>query len=145
MDRIFQEIAEFRAKWAHEPGMGDVAEPIDPYSPEGRKLISDYIAYIRSELVEIEDDLEAGLGMPAVIDGISDSLVFHGHWIHRLGLASTFGVFFSEVNRSNLTKGQVGRLIDPETGKMIKGPGYEKPRIPEIYNELFPEAANQPV
>ena len=68
-----------------------------------------------------------------VADGLADLLYV------VYGTAITFGidldVVVREVHRSNMTKlGPDGQPIYREDGKVMKGPGFELPRIAEVLN-----------
>jgi predicted HAD superfamily Cof-like phosphohydrolase len=60
-----------------------------------------------------------------IADGIADIVYV------AIGTAVPYGIpfdaVFREVHRSNMTK-----TNDPNLGKLVKGPGYEAPRIAEI-------------
>ena len=85
------------------------------------------IALLAEEVRELTDAAMAG-----DITGIADAVADIAYVV--IGTAVTYGVpfdaVFAEVHRSNMTK-----VNTPEEAKLVKGPGYEAPRIAEILGE----------
>ncbi len=132
MNFIFDHVLSFRKKWeATESGMIDVPFPLRFEADVDKDLARQYISFVREELTEIEDalddpDLSVKQKQQAVGDGLCDAMVFLVTLIIRLGYLYIFKALYGEVSRSNETKGHDGKLFD-DSGKMIKGPGYERP------------------
>ncbi|MHB1524905.1 MAG: pyrophosphohydrolase domain-containing protein [Candidatus Dormibacteria bacterium] len=87
---------------------------------------------MREELAEVCAAIDRG-DLIEVADGLADLLYV------VYGTALTFGIDLDavvrEVHRSNMTKlGPDGRPIYREDGKVMKGPGFELPRIAEVLN-----------
>lgn len=89
------------------------------------------IALIEEEVGELKDAIEQR-DMIEVADALADIL----YVVYGAGLA--FGIdldkCFREVHRSNMTKLDLdgNPIKHPETGKIVKGPNYEKPRLEPI-------------
>ena len=87
---------------------------------------------MREELDEVCAALDRG-DLVEVADGLADLLYV------VYGTALTFGIDLDavvrEVHRSNMTKlGPDGRPLYREDGKVMKGTGFELPRIAEVLN-----------
>ena len=87
---------------------------------------------MREELDEVCAAIDSG-DLIEVADGLADLLYV------VYGTAITFGIDLDavvrEVHRSNMTKlGPDGWPISREDGKVMKGPGFEVPRIAEVLN-----------
>jgi hypothetical protein len=84
------------------------------------------------EVAELREAMQAG-DLVKIADGLADIVYV------TVGTAVPYGIPFdavlAEVHRSNMTKAN-----DPGLGKLVKGPGYEAPRITEIL-EQFAAAA----
>lgn len=85
---------------------------------------------MREELAEVCTAIAQG-DLIEVADGLADLLYV------VYGTAITFGIDLDavvrEVHRSNMTKlGVDGRPIYRADGKVMKGPGFEPPRIAEV-------------
>ncbi len=85
---------------------------------------------MREELDEVCAAIDRG-DLIEVADGLADLLYV------VYGTALTFGIDLDavvrEVHRSNMTKlGPDGRPIYREDGKVLKGPGFELPRIAQV-------------
>jgi len=83
-----------------------------------------------SELTELAEALAAG-DIVAIADAIADCIYV------LAGTAVTYGVpldrVLAEVHRSNMTKvPPAGPVLDPGTGKILKGPGYECPQLAAV-------------
>lgn len=79
---------------------------------------------LAEEVLEYADAVKRG-----DIVEIADALADMAYII--IGTAVVYGIpfdrVFAEVHRSNMTK-----TNNPELAKLVKGPGYESPRIREI-------------
>lgn len=86
---------------------------------------------IAEELPEYADADEAD-DIVAVADALADLLyfIYGSAVVHGLPMDK----IFAEVHRSNMTKFKNGANFR-EDGKLLKGAGYEPPRIKEIINE----------
>jgi predicted HAD superfamily Cof-like phosphohydrolase len=93
---------------------------------------------VAEELRELAAAIEAG-DIVEIADGAAD--VVYG----VIGTAVTYGIpfdrVFAEVHRSNMTKVVPGPPVLNGDGKILKGPGYEAPRIAELLGEDTPDAA----
>jgi len=103
--------------------------------PDSPTLPSQELMDLRTALIleETEELLEAyhNGDIVEMADAIADLLYV------VYGAADTFGidadVVFKEVHRSNMTKlGADGLPIYREDGKILKGPGFEEPKIAEV-------------
>jgi predicted HAD superfamily Cof-like phosphohydrolase len=106
-----------------------------PASATPIESIDDRVRRTRINLVKEEvDELIAAMkteDLVAIADELADVLYV------VFGTAVTYGIpidaVFEEVHRSNMTKlGEDGTPIIAESGKCLKGPNYEKPRIDEL-------------
>ena len=82
------------------------------------------IRLLDEEVEELREAMQAG-DLEKIADGIADIVYV------AVGTAVPYGIPFdavmAEVHRSNMTKDN-----DPDLGKLVKGPGYQPPRIAEI-------------
>ncbi len=90
--------------------------------------------FIQEELGEYKEALEAG-DLVAIADALGDLLyVVLGTGVHHgIDLAP----IFAEIHRSNMTKTPeaaktVREHVTGECKRVVKGPGYEKPRLAEL-------------
>lgn len=105
--------------------------PDDPTLDIGAEFVSDEVRQkiLDEEVQELRDAVAA-----RDLTGIADALADIAYVV--AGTAVTYGIPFdvvlAEVHKSNMTKftGWGPRLR--EDGKILKGPGYEPPRIAEI-------------
>ena len=85
------------------------------------------IALLVEEVRELTDAAKAG-DIVGIADGIADVVYV------AVGTAVAYGIpfdeVFREVHRSNMTK-----VNTPDEAKLVKGPGYQPPRIAEILGE----------
>lgn len=95
--------------------------------------IPDWVRALRltmllEEIRELAAAVEAG-DITAIADGIADGIADVVYV--AVGTAVVHGIpfdaVFAEVHRSNMTKDN-----SPAEGKLVKGPGYEPPRIAEV-------------
>jgi predicted HAD superfamily Cof-like phosphohydrolase len=85
---------------------------------------------IEEEAKELVEAIRAG-DMVETVDGICDLLYV------VVGTCVSFGIvidtFFDEVHRSNMTKPLSSKRED---GKVVKGEGFDSPRIKKMLEEL---------
>lgn len=132
MDLSLQSIIAFRSRF----GLPVPDEPTEIPVQE----IKDYISFMREELTELEDALlvpddKARWG--EMSDALCDQLVFFHHLTCKLGIGKAMHDLFAEVDNSNHTKGDGNVLFDSETGKMIKGIGYQKPDMHKFFRDTL--------
>jgi predicted HAD superfamily Cof-like phosphohydrolase len=130
-----QMLREFHATLNVHGGLAPEAPTAD---------VPDWVRDLRLTLLdeEVGELREAMLrgDIEKIADGIADIVYV------AVGTAVPYGVpfdaVFREVHRSNMTK-----TNDPSLGKLVKGPGYEAPRIAEIVKagaQPVPEIAEEP-
>jgi|KBSSwiStaDraftv2_1062776.scaffolds.fasta_scaffold215264_2 predicted HAD superfamily Cof-like phosphohydrolase len=104
--------------------------PESPYFPE-LEVCALRMDLIREEKIEFEQAVYDG-DLVGVADALADLLYV------TYGAALAFGIpidkIFAEVHRSNMTKFKHGPQFR-EDGKLLKGDGFEPPRIKEILDE----------
>jgi predicted HAD superfamily Cof-like phosphohydrolase len=93
------------------------------------------VEVLRRKLIREEHEEWRDASHEQNIVQIADALADMLYVIH--GTALAYGIpldeVFAEVHRSNMTKlGADGKPVRREDGKVMKGPGYEPPRIAEI-------------
>ncbi|SNR70108.1 Predicted phosphohydrolase, Cof family, HAD superfamily [Lutibacter agarilyticus] len=87
---------------------------------------------------ENEEYLEAAEAndLVEVADALGDMLYILCGTILEHGMQHKIEAVFNEIQRSNMSKlGADGKPIYREDGKVMKGPNYFKPNIPEIINK----------
>lgn len=87
---------------------------------------------------ENEEYLEAAEAndLVEVADALGDMLYILCGTILEHGMQHKIEAVFNEIQRSNMSKlGADGNPIYREDGKVMKGPNYFKPNIPEIINK----------
>lgn len=103
------------------PSLGSLVVPL-----RERKLRRDLLREEHEEYVVAELDHD----LVEVADALAD-IVYIAY-----GTALAYGIdldaVINEVHRSNMTKLQDGRPVYRNDGKVLKGPGYEPPRIAEV-------------
>lgn len=91
------------------------------------KIIRLRLDLIQEELNELEDAIRDN-DMVEIADALGDLLYV------VYGAGCSYGIdlnpIFQEIHRSNMTK-EPG-YINPETGKQMKGPNYEPPKLGDI-------------
>jgi anti-sigma B factor antagonist len=96
--------------------------------PDGFTMADERQRMLLEEAGELADAVAAG-DLVAIADACADVVYV------AIGTAVTYGLPFdkilAEVHRSNMTKVAGGPVIN-EAGKIVKGPGYEPPRIAEL-------------
>lgn len=103
--------------------------------------IGDREALLRYKLIreENEEYLDAALrgDLVEVADALGDILYILCGTLLKHGLQHKIDAVFREIQRSNMSKlGADGRPIYREDGKVMKGPGYFRPDIAAILEEL---------
>jgi predicted HAD superfamily Cof-like phosphohydrolase len=97
----------------------------------GRTICNARMDFIHEETNELQQAIN-DVDMVAVADALADLLYF------TYGTAIVFGIpinrIFEEVHRSNMTKFKNGPTFR-EDGKLLKGDGFEPPRIAQILKE----------
>lgn len=116
----FERVKEFMLKFGH---------PVY----ESPRLIEDKgweqmrVDLIEEEFKELQDAVEAR-DLVAIADALGDlEYVVNGM---ALGMGIDLPAIVAEIHRSNMTKlGADGKPVYREDGKILKGPGYEKPNL----------------
>lgn len=84
-------------------------------------------------LIEETGELAHALGkgdLKGVLDGLTDLQYFLDGTYIACGMTDLKAPAMREVHRSNMTKlGPDGRPIIDESGRVVKGPNYEPPRL----------------
>jgi len=121
----YNRVLEFHEKFGHP-------HPDQPTTlTDNRSKLR--VDLIQEELNEYKDAVWAN-DIVAIADALADldyvvngAAIEHGIWLP---------VVTAEVHRSNMTKlGTDGKPIYREDGKILKGPGYEPPRIAELFGK----------
>lgn len=84
------------------------------------------VALMAEEMRELVDALRAG-DLVKVADGFGDVMYTVVGTAAVCGFLDVLGALVAEVHRSNMAKTNV-----PGVPKLVKGPGYEPPRIAEV-------------
>lgn len=118
----FHRVKEFHKAFGHP-----VAPKVEMPGDDRNDL---RVALIAEELDELREAV-AKKDLVAIADALGDlDYVVNG-------AALEYGIFLpavtAEIHRSNMTKlGEDGKPIYREDGKILKGPGYENPRLAPI-------------
>jgi NTP pyrophosphatase (non-canonical NTP hydrolase) len=108
--------------------------PEGPTLDIGAAFVSDQVRQemLDSEVGELREAVEAG-DLAGIADALADIVYV------AVGTAVTYGLPFdailAEVHRSNMTKFLPDGPVINGAGKIVKGPGYEPPRIAEMLAE----------
>lgn len=125
----FEKVREFHAAFGHP-----IAKCPTLVTDESlKKLRIDLIQEEFEELIEAVND--------GNIVAIADALGDLEYVIH--GMALVYGIpqdlIFAEIHDSNMSKlGEDGKPIYREDGKILKGPGYQPPRLAPIIQHRLP-------
>jgi predicted HAD superfamily Cof-like phosphohydrolase len=130
----------FRARFLLEE-MSELIEAIGARHAKNKHLCRavDLIDHARDQ-IEMANDYEFDdVDLVEVADALGDLDYITS------GAALTFGIplpqVVAEIHRSNMTKlGEDGQPIYNDEGKVVKGPGFEKPQLTPI---IFPEDAKE--
>lgn len=87
---------------------------------------------LMEEVIELSDAMKEN-NVVEVADAIVDCVYILLGTAHTYGLGPVIADVFAEVHASNMSKlGIDGRPVRREDGKVLKGPGYFKPKIADI-------------
>lgn len=101
-----------------------------PGFPDQRTLLL-RLHLLQEELGELAGAMAAG-NMVECLDALSDlQYVLDGCYL-ALGLQDVKDHAFVEVHRSNMTKFVDGKAVLNDFGRVVKGPGYEPPRLQRL-------------
>jgi len=119
-------LSEFMTMYGAEiPG-----SPTTDVHPAVRDLRADLLDGPHGEASELREAMLAG-DIVGIADGLADCLYVLWGTALTYGLGDVLPAVFAEVHRSNMTK-DVARDAVPGDRKLVKGRGYEPPRIAEI-------------
>ncbi|HLH69139.1 MAG TPA: nucleotide pyrophosphohydrolase [Candidatus Dormibacteraeota bacterium] len=98
---------------------------------------------LRTLLIEEELAEFRNAGEAEDLVGIADALADLLYVVY--GAAVEFGIdlepVFAEIHRSNMSKGDANRCPRRPDGKVLKGPGYEPPRVREVLAQQLEQPA----
>ena len=110
------------------------------YSKTQNGNLDQSIVELRYRLMQEENDeyLEAAKNkdLDEIADALGDKLYILCGTILAHGLQDKIVDVFNEIQRSNMSKlSQDGKPVIREDGKILKGPGYFKPKIKDILDK----------
>ena len=110
------------------------------YSETQNGNLDQSIVELRYRLMQEENDeyLEAAKNkdLVEIADALGDKLYILCGTILAHGLQDKILDVFNEIQRSNMSKlSQDGKPVIREDGKILKGPGYFKPKIKDILDK----------
>lgn len=120
---LLSDIASFRDRFRRS--YPDPTGSPTLYRDRVRQYVKFFEEELVTELTQALDNADESVALAEVADALADGLVFISHLIHYLDLQDLFPHVWAEVQKSNATKGDLGKLFAAD-GKMIKGPDYRR-------------------